>query len=117
MIYTEPEARTQVTRPVACPLFVKTLRRLALSQSLDQRLAPSGYEAENGGVWKRVLFGTGRRPGEGLSAAWWAVTSVTCAVGALVLLLDHVWWAGLFVVPAVWSGVITYRRAREGNLL
>ena len=66
-------------------------------------------------MWKRLLFGIGRQPGEGLSAAWWAGSAIPCWVAAIVLLADGVWWAALFIPAAVWSSVIGYRRARERN--
>jgi hypothetical protein len=61
------------------------------------------------------LLGTNRRRGEGLDATWWAITSLGCFVAGIGGLVKGIWWAALFLVPALVTGVVAVRRAREGN--
>ena len=65
---------------------------------------------------KAILLGTDRGPGEGMSAAWWGVSGLSCAVAGIGGLVKGIWWAALFLVPAVFGFVIAVRRAREGNI-
>ena len=65
---------------------------------------------------KAILLGTDRRPGEGMSAGWWGVSGLSCAVAGIGGLVKGIWWAAVFLVPAVFGFVIAVRRAREGDI-
>src|SRR4051812_15733775 len=65
--------------------------------------------SDNG--WKRRLSGSGRQPGEGLGATWWAISTLILLLGGVVLLTDRLWWAIVFVIAGVWTAVVTLQRA------
>jgi hypothetical protein len=67
-------------------------------------------------LWKR-LFGVGRERGEGLSATWWAIGAAAGAIGGIVLVAQADWWGLLLVIAGVWQGLLSFQRAREGNVL
>jgi len=50
----------------------------------------------------KFVFGPGDGAG-GLSATWWGVGGLGVAIGTIVLLLDGVWWAILFIPFAAWQ--------------
>ena len=66
---------------------------------------------------KAILFGTDRRPGEGLDATWWGVTAFICAFGGIAGLVEGIWWAAVSLIPAAVAVVYAVRRAREGNIV
>jgi hypothetical protein len=68
-------------------------------------------------MWKRLVFGVGRGPGEGLPATWWAIGAAACAIGGIVLVAQGEWWGLLLVIASVWQGFLSVQRAREGNVL
>ncbi|HYZ78194.1 MAG TPA: hypothetical protein VE596_12555 [Gaiellaceae bacterium] len=65
---------------------------------------------------KAILFGTDRRPGEGIGAGLWATWAFIAAFAAIGGLVDGIWWAALFLIPAAVIVVVAVRRARERNL-
>jgi membrane protein implicated in regulation of membrane protease activity len=65
---------------------------------------------------KAILFGTDRRPGEGISPGLWATWAFIAAFAAIGGLVKGIWWAALFLIPAVFNLVLAVRRARERNL-
>jgi hypothetical protein len=65
---------------------------------------------------KAILFGTDRRPGEGMTAGWWGVTALSGLVAAIGGIVEGIWWAALFFVPAIPALVVAVQRAREGNI-
>jgi hypothetical protein len=65
---------------------------------------------------KAILFGTDRRPGEGITAGWWGTSAFICAFAAIGGLVKGIWWAAIFLVPAIFALKVAVNRAREGNI-
>jgi hypothetical protein len=65
---------------------------------------------------KAILFGTERRPGEGISAGLWATWALASAIAAVGGLITGTWWAALFVIPSALMFAVAIRRARERSI-
>jgi hypothetical protein len=65
---------------------------------------------------KAIVFGTDRRPGEGMSAGLWATWALATAIAAIGGLITGTWWAALFVIPSALMFAVGIRRARERSI-
>jgi hypothetical protein len=51
-----------------------------------------------------------------MTAGWWGVTALSGFVAAIGGLVEGIWWAALFFVPAIPALLVAVQRTRERNI-